>query len=116
MATVDGATAAINDIRYLPYGNIRDAGTIDDKGFLNQTHDPETGLIYLNNRYHDPTLATFISVDPLVTTTGEAHIYASGNPVTCSDPDGWLPSGAESDGSPVGGEGGQRRSFRPPRE
>jgi hypothetical protein len=27
----------------------------------------------------------FISVDPLVSTTGEPHLYASGNPITLSD-------------------------------
>ena len=50
--------------------------------------DDIAGLVYLNNRYHDPTLGTFISVDPLVVQTDEAYIYASGNPVTWSDPTG----------------------------
>lgn len=36
------------------------------------------GCLFLNNRYHDPTLGTFISVDPLVQTTGEPYVYASG--------------------------------------
>lgn len=45
-------------------------------------------LVFLNNRYHDPTLGTFISVDPLVAATGEPYIYASGNPTTLSDPSG----------------------------
>lgn len=44
------------------------------------------GCLFLNNRYHDPALGTFISVDPLVGATGEAYIYASGNPTTLSDP------------------------------
>ena len=48
----------------------------------------EVGLVYLNNRYYDPTLGTFISVDPLVQATGEPYIYASGNPSTLSDPTG----------------------------
>ena len=30
----------------------------------------------------------FVSVDPLVTTTGEPYIYGSGNPITRSDPTG----------------------------
>jgi hypothetical protein len=47
--------------------------------------------VFLNNRYHDPTLGTFISVDPLVAATGEAYIYASGNPTTLSDPSGLCP-------------------------
>lgn len=45
-----------------------------------------SGLVYLNNRYHDPLLGTFISVDPLVTTTWEPYTYASANPATLSDP------------------------------
>jgi hypothetical protein len=45
-------------------------------------------VVYLNNRYHDPQLGTFISVDPLVASTGEPYIYASGNPTTLSDPTG----------------------------
>ncbi len=47
--------------------------------------------MFLNNRYHDPTLGTFISVDPLVRMTGEPYIYASGNPTTLSDPTGLCP-------------------------
>jgi hypothetical protein len=47
--------------------------------------------VFLNNRYHDPQLGTFISVDPLVTQTGEPYIYASGNPTTLSDPSGLDP-------------------------
>ena len=46
------------------------------------------GSLFLNNRYHDPALGSFLSVDPLVTTTGEPYIYASANPVTLSDPSG----------------------------
>ena len=49
------------------------------------------GRVFLNNRYHDPTLGTFISVDPLVTITGQAFIYGAANPVTFSDPDGLEP-------------------------
>ena len=50
-----------------------------------------SGLLFLNNRYHDPSLGVFISVDPLVASTGEAYIYASGNPTTLSDPSGLDP-------------------------
>ena len=49
------------------------------------------GGLYLNNRYHDPALASFLSVDPLVTTTGEPYIYGSANPTTLSDPSGLCP-------------------------
>jgi RHS repeat-associated protein len=44
--------------------------------------------MFLDNRYHDPTLGVLISVDPLVSKTGELYIYASGNPTTLSDETG----------------------------
>ncbi len=49
---------------------------------------PNRSISYLNNRHYDPTVGVFISVDPLVTTTGEAYIYGDANPVTYSDPSG----------------------------
>ena len=56
-------------------------------GYLGQPEDT-TGLTYLNNRYHNPTLGIFISVDPLVAKTGTPYQYAAGNPTTLSDPSG----------------------------
>jgi hypothetical protein len=44
--------------------------------------------IILNNRYHDPTLGRFISVDPTVATTREAYLYSHNNPITYADPSG----------------------------
>ena len=46
------------------------------------------GIGCLNNRYHDPTLGSFLSVDPLVRQTMEPYIYGSANPTTLSDPNG----------------------------
>ena len=70
-----------------------------------------TGLVYLNNRYHDPTLGVFISVDPLVSQTGEPYIYASGNPTTLSDPSGLEPGcGATNARAGAGACGAAHRS------
>jgi len=44
--------------------------------------------VFLNNRHYDPATGVFISVDPLVTMTGEPYIYGAANPVTMSDPSG----------------------------
>ena len=44
--------------------------------------------LFLNNRHYDPTIGVFVSVDPLVTMTGEPYIYGSANPITYSDPTG----------------------------
>ena len=53
-----------------------------------------TYITYLNNRHYDPTTGVFISVDPLVTMTGQPYIYGAANPVTFSDPSG-LCAGSE---------------------
>ena len=44
--------------------------------------------LFLNNRHYDPSTGVFVSVDPLVTMTGEPYIYGSANPITISDPSG----------------------------
>jgi len=44
--------------------------------------------VFLNNRHYDPSVGVFVSVDPLVTMTGEPYIYGAANPVTYSDPTG----------------------------
>ena len=48
----------------------------------------QTASNYLNNRYQDPTTGVFLSVDPLVATTGTPYLYGNGNPTTFSDPTG----------------------------
>jgi len=77
--------------RYAPYGASRQTTPVTfpntDRGFLNQPHDTN-GLVYLNNRYHDPQLGAFISVDPLVGQTGMPYLYGDGSPATLSDPTG----------------------------
>ena len=46
--------------------------------------------VFLNNRYQDPQTGVFLSVDPLVARTGQAYLYAAGNPTTLSDPSGLM--------------------------
>jgi RHS repeat-associated protein len=53
--------------------------------------DPETGLIYLVNRYYDPVTAQFLSVDPLEATTESPYGYAGDDPVNGGDPSGLWP-------------------------
>ena len=78
---------------YHPYGQPRGdipPTTPTRRSWLNQPTDP-TGLTYLTNRYHDPTLAVFTSIDPLLTTTWQPYTYASSNPTSYSDPTGLAP-------------------------
>lgn len=92
-----GGTNIINRQRYQPYGanrNTADQIPQTDKGFLGQTEDAGSGLLYLNQRYYDPVLARFVSVDPLAAPTDAQSLnpysYALGNPSTYADPSGLL--------------------------
>jgi len=49
--------------------------------------------LFLNNRHYDPTTGVFVSVDPLVTMTGEPYVYGGANPITRSDPSGLCATG-----------------------
>jgi RHS repeat-associated protein len=93
--SMNTAGAVVTRARYYPYGEVRGSANQmpTNRGFVGQTEDDSTGLNYLNNRYQDPVTGVFLSVDPLVGKTGQAYLYASGNPTTLSDPTGLEPCG-----------------------
>jgi RHS repeat-associated protein len=75
---------------YLPYGGRRgpSPGSVPTTtGFLGQ-HEDGSGLTHLEHRDYDPTTGVFITIDPLVASTGDPYSYAAGNPTTLSDPNG----------------------------
>jgi RHS repeat-associated protein len=86
-------TGAVSTRWYRPYGAARGpspASPVVTTGFLGKHEDP-SGLTHLDHRDYDPTTGTFITIDPLVATTGEPYQYATGNPTTLSDPTGLTP-------------------------
>ncbi len=54
-------------------------------GYCGEYTDPETGFIYLRNRYYDPTVGRFITEDPVRSGTNW-YVYANNNPVNYIDP------------------------------
>jgi RHS repeat-associated protein len=68
----------------------------DGPGYTGHMEDPGTGLVYMQQRYYDPTIARFLSVDPVgpladpTNHFGRYH-YALNNPYRYTDPDGRLP-------------------------
>lgn len=83
------STGTVSRRYFTPYGTSR--GTTpawpNDHKYLNQVNDPNN-ITYLNARYYDPAAATFLSVDPLVTSTRQPYLYGNGNPVAYADPTG----------------------------
>ena len=104
--TIDYTTGTTHQNFYTPYGQTRYAyptNPVTPHSYLNQTNEPATQLTNLNNRYYDPTVGVFISVDPLVTQTGTAYLYGNANPTTYSDPSGLDPCGRGMNHSPCPG-------------
>jgi RHS repeat-associated protein len=65
-------------------------------GYTGHMEDPGTGLVYMQQRYYDPAIGRFLSVDPVgpladpTNHFGRYH-YANNNPYRFTDPDGRLP-------------------------
>ncbi|MCL4433388.1 MAG: RHS repeat-associated core domain-containing protein, partial [Actinobacteria bacterium] len=74
---------------YDAYGNVIGGGlsSVTPFGYAGGYTDP-TGLIYLVNRYYDPSTGQFLSVDPLVGVTDQPYQYVGGDPVNFTDPTG----------------------------
>jgi RHS repeat-associated protein len=80
---------------YYAYGTEQPGGTgtlPTDRTFTGQKQD-STGLLYLNARYYDPSLGTFLSPDTLVPDAGvlfdyNRFAYARLNPLKYTDPSG----------------------------
>ena len=79
--------------RYEPYGAPTDGSYIQGPGYTGHVTDAATGLSYMQQRYYDPGIGRFLSVDP-VTANGNTggnfnrYWYANNNPYKFTDPDG----------------------------
>lgn len=81
---------------YEPYGQSLSA-LKDGPGFTGHVGDSQTNLIYMQQRYYDPELGRFLSVDPVTALQGDLrhfnrYAYAYNNPYKYSDPDGRCPA------------------------
>ena len=72
---------------HTPYGISTKTGPESTTLLYGTGHtDPETGLVYLINRYLDPTTGNFTSTDPLLPLTGTPYAYGANNPLNTIDP------------------------------
>jgi len=96
----DSAGAISETMDYFPFGAIRidnKTGTFaEQRKYIGQEYDADTGLNYLNARYYSATLARFISQDPVFwgkqnladPQNQNSYAYARNNPIAGSDPSG----------------------------
>jgi RHS repeat-associated protein len=87
--TVGSSGALTATVSYDAWGNPQAPGGLSTTpfSFAGGYTDPD-GLIYLVNRYYDPQLGQFVSVDPDLSDTLQPYGYANGDPVVNTDPDG----------------------------
>ncbi|WP_368566251.1 RHS repeat domain-containing protein [Pseudoxanthomonas sp. UTMC 1351] len=81
---------------YEPYGFQLTPVIKDGPGYTGHVQDAVTGLTYMQQRYYDPQIGRFLSIDPVT-----AHVkpganfnrywYANNNPYRFTDPDGRCP-------------------------
>jgi len=91
----DSVNVAFNaTYNYDAFGNptesIGGEATNNPLRYNGQYHDDETGLIYLRNRYYDPSIGRFTQEDPAKDGTNW-YVYCENNPVNMVDPGGLRP-------------------------
>jgi len=93
VAETDANGSVIKRYDYEPYGTVVGGEVTDGPGYAGHVSDSVTGLSYMQQRYMDPQLGVFLSVDPV--TAHEQPVgqfnryrYANGNPYKFTDPDG----------------------------
>ena len=98
---LNSSFAALDGMRYRPYGEDRDTGTSlnTDRKFTGQTEDEAAGLYWYASRAYDPAIGRFCSPDPIVPAPGNPqslnrYSYVYNNPLKYTDPTGnsaeWL--------------------------
>lgn len=93
VAESDANGKVIKRYDYEPYGAVVGGQVTDGPGYAGHVSDAVTGLSYMQQRYYDPQLGVFLSVDPVVFDTKSGAkfnrcAYALNNPYKFTDPDG----------------------------
>src|SRR5664279_2609405 len=88
---IDTVGGIKNRYQYAPFGTSEVASeqVVNAFRYTGREYDSETQLYFYRARYYDPTLARFISEDPIGENGGaNQYAYASDEPINRSDPSG----------------------------
>ncbi|MEZ4727309.1 MAG: RHS repeat-associated core domain-containing protein [Caldilineaceae bacterium] len=93
LALVTSGGARVDDQGFYAYGKLRRGIIGVERSFTGRQKDFGSGLIYMNARYYDPEIGTFISPNTLVPDPGNLldynrYAYARLNPMKYNDPTG----------------------------
>lgn len=93
VAITNVAGVVIERTEYEPYGQVLNEPVADGPGYTGHVSDAQTGLSYMQQRYYDPQIGRFLSMDPVTADAGTGanfnrYWYANNNPYRFTDPDG----------------------------
>jgi len=93
VAVTDANRVVIEKSEYEPFGQLLNRPLKDGPGFTGHVLDAATGLNYMQQRYYDPGIGRFLSVDPVEADADSGdnfnrYAYANNSPYTFTDPDG----------------------------
>ena len=94
VAKTDENRVVLERREYEPYGRqLVPSNVQDGPGYTGHVQDAATQLTYMQQRYYDPGIGMFLSVDPVTAYSnpvGQFHRYryANNNPYKFTDPDG----------------------------
>lgn len=93
VAVTNASRTIIETSEYEPFGRVGNRAARNGVGYTGHAEDAATGLTYMQQRYYDPQLGVFLSVDPVTAYSnpiGQFHRYryANNNPYKFTDPDG----------------------------
>lgn len=93
VATTNTAGQVVDRTDWDPYGAAINEPAYQGIGYTGHVMDGATGLTYMQQRYYDPSIARFLSVDPVTAYGGDMrhfnrYAYAFNNPYKFYDPDG----------------------------
>jgi len=93
VAVTDQSRNIIERREYEPYGQQLTPALQDGPGYTGHLQDAATNLTYMQQRYYDPMLGVFLSVDPVTAydqplVAFNRYRYANNNPYSFTDPDG----------------------------
>ena len=96
VAVTDANRVVIEHSDYEPYGKVINHPLHDEPGYAGHVSDAATGLSYMQQRYYDPQIGRFLSVDPVTAFKGGSqhfnrYAYAYNAPYKFNDPDGRSP-------------------------
>jgi RHS repeat-associated protein len=94
IAESNGSATITKRFHYKPFGERMETFATDDTGYTGHQFDQALGLTYMQQRYYDPLIGRFYSVDPIGYTNANPvmsfnrYLYVNDNPYKYKDPDG----------------------------